>query len=78
MFVPFGHKRKKVFKKVQRYRIKNKHFKLCRSDICAANFKPLANGASLDSYLVKNDILVKEGENKLTKIALAARHANLS
>ena len=34
---------------------------------------PPANGASLDSYLVKNDFCSQKGENGLTKIALAAK-----
>ena len=43
-----------------------------------ANFIPPANGASLSSYLVKNRLFVKKGEYRLTKIALAAKLANLS
>ena len=39
---------------------------------------PPVNGASLGSYLVKIDFFVKKGENRLTKIALAAKIENLS
>ena len=40
-----------------------------------ANFIPSVNSASLVSYLVKNDVFSQKGENRLTKIALAAKLA---
>ena len=44
--------------------IKNKKIKskLCRGEICVANFIPPVNGASLGSNLVKNSFLSKRGK----------------
>ena len=51
---------------------------LRRGKICFANFIPPANGGSLGSYLVKIDFYVKKDKSRLTKIAQAAKLANLS